>query len=533
MGKPISSVTIVGGGTSGWLAATALSRFAQSDVRAGRLKITLIESPKIPIIGVGEATSPALPHLFKMIGLNERSFIKEANVGFKLSGYFDGWNRCADGAPRVWVNPFMQTNTIDGRCAGYYYTQFESAARNAGADYSAFVSSSPKMIDLGRGPRLADTRDYETIIPYAYHMDALVLAKTLCAAGKTLGVHHILDDVVKVDLDERGYVSSLDLKEHGLHAVEFIIDCTGFAGVIINKTLGEPFEPFDKYLPNDRAAVMQIPHKDPTKIAPITRATAKENGWIFNVPLFNRIGTGYVYASQFISDEEACAVLKAHVGEQGEGKDPRIIPMRIGKSRRSWVNNCVAIGLSSGFVEPLEATAIHSVDLALRWLYTHFPDSDFDPALRDRYNRLVDDFYEEVIDFIVLHFHLSNRDDSEYWRVARHERPIPDSLADNLALWRCKMPRATDLRSAHFFSDGSYLAALFGKGFYDDAAPELPGLEEAQWRAFQNSISGQIQQLSARLPDHYPLLCAIRGEPPAGNPPPETDAPARFNISLN
>lgn len=509
MGKPIQSLTIVGGGTSGWLAAAFLARLCQHDLQSGAMTITLIESPNIPKIGVGEASAPGLPNTFQAIGLDERKFIRDANVTFKLSGYFDGWNVDSDGKPVTWVNSFMSVPSIAGRSPGYYFLKY---GRNEDRDFSKSVSACPEAIYSKRGPRPLSAADYQSTLLYAYHMDAMVVADQLRDISVEIGVKHVRDDVTDVNLDERGFVSSLTLKERGDHPIELVIDATGFAGVIINKALGEPFEPFDKYLVNDRAAVVQIPHDDPTQIAPITQAIALKAGWRFAVPLYNRIGTGYVYSSKFTSDEEAIDELKAHIGPRAEGKDPRVIPMRIGKSRRSWVKNCVALGLSSGFVEPLEATAIHSVDLAVRWLYSHFPDSDFSPALRKSYNRLVDEFYTEVIDFIVLHFHLNNRTDSDYWVAAREEIPIPDSLAEHLELWRHKMPRPGDFKTQHFFNTNTYLAALMGKGFYDGVEIDLPGVVEADWRQFIAARRAQNQQIVNQLPGHYELLQHLRGE---------------------
>ena len=538
MGRPLKSVTIVGGGTSGWITAAFLSRAMASAVRDGDMTITLIESPKIPIIGVGEATSPALRSLFQYIGVNESSFIKNANVAFKLSGLFDGWNVDSAGAPIAWVNPFLASSAIAGRSIGYYYNAFGRNGAGGENDFSRVVSSGPAVIDRGLGPRRVGIADYLSRVPYAYHFDAMEVALQLRDLAKENGVVHILDDVNAVNLDERGFVSSLTLERNGDHPIELVIDSTGFAGVIINKALGEPFDPLGHYLPNDRAAAVQIPHENPSDIEPVSRATALSNGWRFNVPLYNRVGTGYVFSSQFISDDEAIDELKAHIGPRAEGKDPRVIRMRIGKTRRSWVKNCIAIGLSSGFAEPLEATAIHSVDLGVRWLYAHFPDSDFDSALQKSYNTMVDGFYDEVIDFITLHYHLNNRNDTEYWRVAREERPIPDSLKQKLDLWRCKMPSPNDLKTDHFFNANNYLTALMGKGFYDEAAPQAHGVDIAEWRQYLNARQEQTEKLLSALPDHAALLRAIRGEtsPQAfdgtisGNAPPPS--PTNFNFKL-
>jgi len=512
LGRPIKSVTIVGGGTSGWIAAAFLSRAMAPALRDGSMKITLIESPKIPIIGVGEATSPALRALFQYLGVNERVFIRDANVAFKLSGYFEGWNVDAAGNPVSWFNPFLASPAIAGRSIGYYYNAFGRETAGGARDFSRLVSSGPALIDQRRGPRRIDDADYQARVPYAYHFDAMEVALQLRDLAKANGVHHILDDVNEVNLDDRGFVSSLTLEKNGDHPIELVIDSTGFAGVIINKALGEPFDQLGHYLPNDRAAAVQIPHEAPLDIEPVSRATALSSGWRFTVPLYNRIGTGYVFSSQFISDDDAITELKAHIGPRVEGKEPRIIRMRIGKSRRSWVNNCVAIGLSSGFAEPLEATAIHSVDLGVRWLYSHFPDSDFAAPLQNSYNTLVNEFYDEVIDFIVLHYHLNNRTDSEYWRVARQEAQIPDSLKQKLELWRLKMPSPNDLKTEHFFNANNYLTALMGKGFYDHEPPQLHGVSPVEWRQYMGARQAQDEKLTSNLPGHVALLKAIRGE---------------------
>lgn len=248
--------------------------------------------------------------------------------------------------------------------------------------------------------------------------------------------------------------------------------------------------------------------------------------------LYNRVGTGYVYSSAYTTDDAAKAALIKHVGPRAKGKDPRIIRMRIGKSRRSWVKNCVAIGLSSGFVEPLEATAIHAVDTSLRWLYAHFPDADFNPALARSFNRLNDELYEEIVDFIVLHFYLNNRTDTAYWRDAGNDRPIPDRLRENLELWQCKMPRPSDLASEHFFGVDSYLAALMGKGFYDQGGPQIPGLDEKDWREFLDHRAKQDRQLLGRLPPHYELLQSIRRQGGAA-PPGQEREQVKFNIKLH
>ena len=250
-------------------------------------------------------------------------------------------------------------------------------------------------------------------------------------------------------------------------------------------------------------------------------------GWAFRVPLFNRVGTGYVYSSKFLSDDEAVDEFKAFVGPAAKDAEPRIIRMRIGKARYSWVKNCLALGMSSGFVEPLEATAIYSVQIALDWFRSYLPDSDFDPAVTRRFNELNDRFYSEVVDFISLLFYASNRNDTAYWRAVHNEMEIPSSLKENLELWRSTMPTELDLPTNIFFSPTSYRAALFGKHFFKGRKyAQAAAFPEQEWRHYVGMRQQQIKQLLGRLPDQYQLLRSIRGEDNAQSQP----APNLTNI---
>ena len=517
MGAPIKNITIVGGGSSGWTAACHLAAVFQLPIQRGELKLTLIESPNIGIIGVGESTARTLPDVLRQIGINETDFIKRTDATFKLSGYFANWDKNPDGSPVTWVNPFFSQTDFGGFNPGHVFAKFgmHEDGEMIEEDYTGAMSVCPALIEAFKGPKHIGSKDYEAPIPYAYHTNAVEFAKMLMERGKELGVRHVLDDVVEVKIDDRGFVEALELKENGRHEIEFVIDATGFRGVILGQAMGEPFEPYDKYLYNDRAAVVQIPHADPTKIEPTSRATALGAGWSFRVPLYNRVGTGYIFSSKFLSDEEAIEEFKAFAGPLTHDKEMRVIRMRIGKTRRSWVNNCLAVGLSSGFVEPLEATAIYSVDVAMRWLQKYFPDSEFSPALQNRYNHLIDGLYSEIIDFIVLHFHLSNREDTPYWRTMRHELEIPDSLRENLELWRHAMPEETDFRTNTFFSAGSYLSALMGKRFYKGRSfPQVGSVVPDDYHRYLGMRRERTQKFLRELPDHYELLRSIRGEAP-------------------
>ncbi len=516
MAKPIRNITIVGGGTSGWITACLLARYFQQKITEGALSITLIESPNIGIIGVGESTARPMSDLLRVIGVSESEFIKRCNATFKLGGLFVDWDRDENGNSVSWINPFFSQSDLHGVNPAYLYAQY-GMKRGGGPikeDFTEAISVCPALIHNFKGPRPIGSKDYQSEIPYSYHMDAVELAKMLQEHGKKLGVRQILDNVREVRFDDRGYVKELQLEENGVHPVEFIFDATGFAGVIIGKAMGEPFESYGKYMLNDRAAVVQMPHDDPQALEPASRATALGAGWSFRVPLFNRVGTGYIFSSKFISDDDAVAEFKAFANVP-EDKEMRVIRMRIGKVRRSWVKNCVAIGLSSGFVEPLEATAIYSVQVALQWLIQYFPDTEFNPTVTARYNKLIDGLYEEIVNFIALLFHISNRDDTPYWRAARNDMEVPDALKENLELWKHTLPDELDLPQRTFFTPTSYRAALMGKRFcMGREYPQTSIFGKEHWEEYLNARLSRAQKFLDTLPSQYDLLRHIRGEAP-------------------
>ena len=527
MAQPVKSVTIVGGGTAGWLAAALLQAFGRDQVKGRKpLEITVIESPDIPTVGVGEATTPGIVRTLQEAGLSEKEFFKRCNASFKLGVSFDGWNVDAKGKPISYINPFTKAPAIRGIDLSNYFLNFGAN----GQDYVGSYSPTNDMVKALKGPRLNGAKEFERSLQYAYHLDAGKFAALLTEHCKANGVRHILENVKEVKQDERGYISGVELEKSGFHAVELVIDCTGFRGMIINQVLKEPFIDYSKYLANDRAMAVQIQHKDATKIEPVTRSTALGAGWAWRVPLYNRIGTGYVFSSAHRTDEEARDEFLAHLGEAGKEAEPRIIPMRVGRNRNAWVKNCIALGLSGGFIEPLESTAIYMIDLAVRWLLTYFPDSDFPDPLRDRYNHLVDNLYNEVRDFICLHYRLGNRTDSQYWIDAREELDVPDGLAENLELWRYNLPNPYDIPFTTLFDSSVYNTVLLGKQVYKmgyakgniGAGLKLnPGL----WKEISTHLRQQSVKFTRKAADHHTLLTELRGDAVQGLNFPMTNAP--------
>lgn len=516
MGERIKRVTIVGGGTAGWLTALLLTTYFRSQAGGpDARKVTLIESPNVKTVGVGEATVPSMPVLLRQGGVDEQEFFKRCNASFKLGVLFDNWNVDKNGKRIAYVNSFNEGPPIGGIEAAHYFLKFGAAGRV----FSDVISPALDLARVFKGPRPIGAAAEEQNRGFAYHLDAghfAELLRDLCVAR---GVEHIRDDVVDVEQDERGYITALQLKEREHLPVELVIDCTGFRGMLINKLLGEPFVDYSKYLANNRAAAVQIPHPDPNKIEPLTRSTALSSGWVWRVPLYNRIGTGYVFSSAHRSDDEACDELLTHLRDIGSPAEaePRIIPIRVGRTRNPWVKNCVAIGLSGGFIEPLESTAIFMIEMSVRWLLAYFPDSDYAEPLRARYNRTANRLYDEVRDFICLHYALNNRSDSPYWIDARESLQTPDSLATNLELWKYALPTRHDLETTRLFSHRTYHAVLLGKQVYETGygggpPPSAANLRRDLWRDYVKKFRGTIDQAVRMLPDHKTLLTSLRGE---------------------
>jgi tryptophan halogenase len=517
MAERVRHITIVGGGTAGWLTALLLGTYGRTGTKdPAALKITLIESPNVATVGVGEATVPAMPRLLQQAGVQEQAFFRHCNATFKLGVLFDNWNHDRHGGRVAFLNAFNEGPVLDGTDSAHHFLRYGAEGRA----FAEVITPAPDLARAGKGPRPLDAKPYERGVGFAYHLDAGLFADLLSGICVQRGVAHIRDDVVDAETDERGFITALNLKQRGAHPVELVIDCTGFRGLLINKVMQEPFVSYADHLANDRAAAIQVPHPDPQKIEPMTRSTALDAGWVWRVPLYNRIGTGYVFSSAHLSDDEACAELLAHIRTTGSAlpKDaaPRIIPIRVGRTRRPWVKNCLAIGLSSGFIEPLESTAIYMIEMSVRWLLAYFPDTDFAEPLSARYNEVSTRLYDEVRDFICLHYALGNRSDSQYWIDAREALQVPDSLAANMELWRRGLPTRYDIGFWSLFSHRVYQTVLLGKKVYETGYAPPPdsgvALRRETWRHYVTTVHRQIDQTVAALPDHRTLLTALRGE---------------------
>ncbi|HYD36784.1 MAG TPA: tryptophan halogenase family protein, partial [Allosphingosinicella sp.] len=421
----IRDIVIVGGGTAGWMAAAALARLLGPSIG-----IALVESDEIGTVGVGEATIPPLIAYNNMLGIDEDEFVAATKGTFKLGIEFVDW-----GAPgERYFHPFGPHGQ-DFRGVHFHQLYLREAGRRPLADISHW-SMSAMAAKLGRFARPgADARLPFSQLVHAFHFDAGLYARFLRGRAEGDGVRRKEGRIVDVALDPAsGDVRSVALADGTALSGDLFIDCSGFRGLLIEQALGTGYEEWVKWLPCDRA--MAVPSLYPGQPDPFTRSTARAGGWQWRIPLQHRMGNGLVYSSAHLSDAEAEAMLLPTL--EGERlAEPRRLSFTAGRRRLAWNRNVVSLGLSSGFIEPLESTSIHLIQSGIVKLLALFPDRRFDPVERDEYNRQMQDVYEDVRDFIILHYKATRRDDSDFWNYCR-TMEVPDSLAGKIELWRAK-----------------------------------------------------------------------------------------------
>lgn len=417
--KPIKKIAIVGGGSAGWIAAAILAnQFKKQECR-----VELVESDQIGTIGVGESTIPPFLDLIKNLGIDERDFIKNTQASFKLGISFENWKTGAD----TYFHPFGAiTAGMDEY--NFYQLWLKSIQNGDNAELQDFSVSSVMakhhrfvMPHLVSDTPLAETR-------YALHLDAALVTKYLQRYAIDRGVVRIEGKVVEVQQHTDGAIAAVMLESGEKISADFFIDCTGFRSLLLDRTLQVEYEDWSEYLPCDRAVTIQTENSG--QVPPYTRAIAQDAGWMWKIPLQKRTGNGYVYASQYCSDDEALATLQKNI-DGNALTEPRVIPFKTGKRKQVWHKNCLGLGLAAGFIEPLESTALHLVVRGMFYLMRSFPTTECSEVLRREYNRRVQLDYEEIRDFIVLHYCITQREDTEFWSYCKN-MTIPSSLQTTL-----------------------------------------------------------------------------------------------------
>jgi tryptophan halogenase len=463
-GAAIRRIVIVGGGSAGWMAAAALSVLLGRRVQ----EILLIESSEIGTVGVGEATLPTLRAFNATLGIDEIDFIRKTNATFKLGIEFQDWSVPG----RTFFHGF---SGFGPAMRGVSPQQLWLKMRTSGDDWSyAQHSITTAAARLQRfAPPVPDADSVLGSYSYGFQFDAASYAAYLRAFAERRGVRRIDGRIVEVRLRQfDGFIESVLLQGDLLVSGDLFVDCTGFAALLIGRTLGAGFEDWSKWLPCDRA--FAVPCASATELSPFTRSTARQAGWQWRIPLQHRTGNGYVFCSNYVAEDEARKTLLANL-DGAALSDPKLIKFTAGRRREIWKRNCVALGLSSGFLEPLESTSIHLVESGIGRLIELFPDRSFEPKLAAEYNRLMARSYESIRDFIILHYHASRRE-GELWRYCQN-MPIPEGLRHQIELF--KASGVVALTDSGSFAEPSWISIYFGLGMFPRRHDPMADLIEA------------------------------------------------------
>jgi hypothetical protein len=462
MNAPVKSLLILGGGSAGWLTAGVIAA-----EHGATLDITLVESPDVPTIGVGEGTWPSMRETLRRIGVGERAFMQFCDASFKQGTKFVGWQ--SGGGDEYYYHPFslpqgfFEVNTIP--CW---------QSRGSGVSFASAVSPQEQVCQQQLAPKQPGTPEYAAVLNYAYHLDATKFGHFLrehCV--NALGVRHVADHVTGVTGASDGSIAGVETRRHGSLSADLFIDCSGSAALLIGDHLGRGRVSRRAQLFNDSALAVQVPYTTPTDpIASATVSTALGAGWVWDIGLPTRRGVGYVYSSAHSSDADAEAELRGYLGqslgaEKSADLEFRQLRFDPGHLDTFWYKNCVAVGMASGFIEPLEASALALVEMSAALIRDDLPA---DRAVMDivaaRFNERFNYRWDRIIDFLKLHYVLSKRDDTDYWRDHRDPGSIPDRLCELLELWRFRAPSRLDFfQTEEIFPAASYQYVLYGMGF--------------------------------------------------------------------
>lgn len=502
-------VIIVGGGSAGWITAARIAARWHGN-GADAIRVTLIESPSIETIGVGEGTWPTMRNTLRKAGVTETNFLRGCDAAFKQGAKFVRWTDGTDADG--YYHPLNPPQGAPGINLSIHWDRLH---RDGGPAFADCVDFQSALCEAGVAPKAITTPEYAAVANYAYHLDAVKFAAFLRTHSVgNLGVEHIVADVVNVVRADNGDIKGVALGDGRMVEGDLFIDCTGFAALLIGKTFGVPLKHCGDTLFADRAIALQVPYASAdSAVACHTISTATDAGWIWDIGLPTRRGVGHVYSSRHMSDTEAEMTLRRYIGASSDGFTPKHIKFRSGYREQFWVGNCVAIGLSAGFIEPLESSALivieHSVDFLAERLPANRAVMDI---LSAQFNRMFAHHWLRIVEFLKLHYVLSKRDDTAFWRDNRDPATIPDDLRLRLSLWRHHPPAPQDFsHQPEIFSWPSYQYILHGMRYATDYRPiaAADGEASAAQRCFEAAARARAKFVG-ELPRHRDLLTKVR-----------------------
>jgi len=481
----MTKIVIAGGGTAGWMAAASLSKLLGKS-----FDITLVESDQIGTVGVGEAAIPTLTAFHRLLGINEQAFMKATHATFKLGINFENWEKGDD----EYMHGFGR---VGKECWAGEFQHFWLHGKQNNIEFD-FEQYCPE-IQAAKAEKFALSKGG---LNYSYHLDATLYAKFLRTFSEAHGVKRIEGKITEVSKDcKTGNITSLALDNGNVIEGQLFIDCTGFAGLLIEKALHTGYEDWSHWLPCDSAVAVQT--KSVSEPLPYTRSIAHESGWQWRIPLQHRVGNGLVFCSKYLADEEAKNLLMDNI--EGEAiNQPRVIKFKTGRRRKGWNKNCVALGLSSGFLEPLESTSIHLIMSGVLRLIRLFPFEGITPATVNEYNQQLTSELEHIRDFIILHYHATQREDTPFWQYCKNME-IPESLKQRLDLF--KETGRVFTTEGELFRVDSWVQVMLGQGVYPEQYHQIAAImKQHELERFLGDIRQTIDKAIAGLPSHQSFL---------------------------
>lgn len=482
------NIVIVGGGSAGWMTAAALSKFLPVD----KYSLTLVESEQIGTVGVGEATIPHIRYFNSMLGIDENEFITSTSATYKLAICFENWG----GKNSVYYHPFgMHGFDINGIEFHHYFLKLKQAGVPADFDNYAAGSMASRLSRFAYPLEKDDS--WGSSYSYAFHLDAGLYANYLRKFAEKNGVDRIEGEIVKTNLDSEGNLQSILLKSQKIIAGDLFIDCSGFRSLLLNDALGVGFDDWSQWLKCDRAVALP---STSSIFRPYTRSIAHEEGWQWQIPLQHRTGNGYVYSSSYISDDEAIKKLLNNI--EGEPlAEPRVIKFKAGRYHSCWQKNCVAIGLSSGFLEPLESTSLYLIQIGIMNLLEFMPEKSINSVLRDEYNEAMDLEYLRIRDFIILHYYI-NKLPTPFWDECRN-MDVPKDLKQKIQLF--KHTAQIEKYQKGLFMTPSWLSVYFGQGEVPRAIdPRVNQMDIEKIKPYLHKMENDVKSFVESMPAAKP-----------------------------